>query len=271
MSARHEELMESAAAYALGALDADDLSSFEGHLSECDVCRAEVDSYREVVALLVHALPSVRPANDAALRERIVSDATQVRPITGAVRDSSRAAVSSMNARRMANVAWAAAAAAVILAGMSGVVWRTQRSELDRLRMALAAARMEAASDDSVVAALLGPEVHVVSLSRPGSPPAARVFWNHTLNQFIVAAFDLPPAPAGQTWQLWAVQEGRSPVSMGTFDTDANGRVTTTIPVSAEITDAGFIDACGLTLEPAGGSPQPTEPPRLTGEWRHVD
>jgi len=38
-----------------------------------------------------------------------------------------------------------------------------------------------------------------------------------------------------------------------------------------EINDAGYIDNCALTLEPAGGSSQPTETPRLVGAWRHVD
>ena len=33
----------------------------------------------------------------------------------------------------------------------------------------------------------------------------------------------------------------------------------------------GFVDNCGLTEEPAGGSPQPTETPRLLGVWVHTD
>ena len=42
------------------------------------------------------------------------------------------------------------------------------------------------------------------------------------------------------------------------------------IPVGS-VKDGGFIDNCGMTLERAGGSPQPTETPRLLGAWRHVD
>ncbi len=37
------------------------------------------------------------------------------------------------------------------------------------------------------------------------------------------------------------------------------------------ITGLGVIDVCALTEEPAGGSPGPTETPRLAGEWRHTD
>jgi hypothetical protein len=58
---------------------------------------------------------------------------------------------------------------------------------------------------------------------------------------------------------------------MGTFNTDASGRATAILAVANVITDGGFIDLCGLTMEPAGGSSQPTETPRLVGAWRHTD
>jgi len=267
MNARHEEWVESAAAHALGALDAGERAAFESHLAGCAVCRTEVDAYAEVAAMLALAMPPVRPAGEARLRERIVREARLVRPIGTARREE----VFRSASHRSTSVGWAVAAAAVVMAGFAGAVWRTQRAEMDVLRAELAVIRSAAAAGDSVVAALLGPEVHVVSLSRAGSEPAARVFWNHTSNQFIVMAFDLPPSPPGRTYQLWALPAGRAPLSMGTFDPGADGRVTAILPVSREITDAGLIDACGVTLEPAGGSPQPTEGPRLTGVWRHAD
>ncbi|MGH7699335.1 MAG: anti-sigma factor domain-containing protein, partial [Gemmatimonadales bacterium] len=129
----------------------------------------------------------------------------------------------------------------------------------------------EVAARDSTLAALLGPEVHVVSLAATDREPTARVFWNHRRGVFIVTAFDLPPAPTGRTYQLWAIQHGRPPRSMGTFNTSGAGRATVVLPVDPAITQAGFIDLCGLTQEPAGGSPQPTETPRLLGTWRHTD
>ncbi|MGQ0767506.1 MAG: anti-sigma factor domain-containing protein, partial [Gemmatimonadota bacterium] len=61
------------------------------------------------------------------------------------------------------------------------------------------------------------------------------------------------------------------PMSMGTFNPDSNGRATLIVPVGQDVLAAGLIDTCAVTLEPAGGSPQPTETPRLIGAWRHVD
>src|SRR5262249_28883274 len=155
----------------------------------------------------------------------------------------------------------------VTIALVSGTAYWRERDRLSLAERELASARAEIAHNDSVVAAFLGPEVHVVSLAETQRKPQARVFWNHTRNIFIVTAFNVPKAPAGKTYQIWAMRNGKAPLSMGTFDTDAGNRVTKIVPVPQEITDGGFIDDCALTLEPAGGSPQPTERPRLIGAW----
>jgi len=254
----HDRWIESAAAYALDALDADERAGFETHLRDCRVCREDVDALREVTARLAHGAAPAGPPDPAALRDRVLRQARDVRPLAAA-------------RPRAPRTPWLLAAASVIVAVGLGLLWHLQSLELHGLTHELDAARLELATRDSTLAALLGPEVHVVSLSAGDAKPAARVFWNHTRNLFLVTASDLPPAPPGRTYQLWAIAQGRPPQSMGTFDTDSTGRVAAVLPVSAEIVAAGFIDLCGLTLEPAGGSPQPTETPRLLGPWRHVD
>jgi anti-sigma-K factor RskA len=253
----HEELQQSAAAYALGALDAGERSAFEAHLDVCAGCRAEVEAFTEVSALLAYAAPVAQPRN--AVRARIVANAVGVRPITSA------------RSRSGSGMAWFAAAAAMVVAAISGNAYRRERIATDRLGTELSSARHELTRRDSMVAAFLGPEVHVVSLSAPERKPSMRVFWNHTKNVFIVTAHDLEPLPAGKTYQLWAMPKGKAPMSMGTFTTDASGRATAVLAVASEVNAAGFIDDCGLTIEPAGGSEQPTESPRLIGSWRHVD
>jgi len=259
----HEPWAEAAAAYALGVLDDEERQAFEAHLPACSICRTEVDSHLAVVGLLANAAPPVRPPNNAALRQRILQRAGGIRPIASAhpVRPP----------RPRVPLTGLALAASLAVATFSVVAWQRERSRASQARQELAAAMADLASRDSTLAAFIGPEVHVVSLSRPGEKPAVRVFWNHTSNLFIVTAFGLPPAPAGSTWQLWAITAGRAPVSMGTFDVETANRTAAVLVVAGEITAAGFIDSCGLTLEPAGGSPQPTELPRFRGDWRHVD
>lgn len=240
--------LESAGAYAVGALAADERAAFEAHLAGCAVCQAEVHSLREVAALLAHGAPAAGPGPE--VRERILAEARRVRPL----------------ARRPAPplVPWLVAAAALVVA----LVGQREARMADERANALT---RQLADRDSTIAELLSPELHVVTLSSTGREPSARVFWNHRRRMFIVTAFDLPAAPAGKTYQLWAIAKGKAPISMGTFNTDARGRSTVLIPVSAEIQGVESVDLCGVTQEPAGGSPQPTEAPRLVGAWRHTN
>lgn len=246
--------LESAAGYALDALDGADRAAFETHLADCAACRRDVLSLREVAGLLAHTAPAAPPPPTPpppALRDRVLAEARRVRPI------GRRRGVPPP-------IAWAAAAASLLVAVGSGLQARRATARARELAVQVAAR-------DSTLAALLGPEVHVVSLAATGREPSARVFWNQRRAVFIVTAFDLPAAPPGRTYQLWAVAKDRAPISMGTFNTDVSGRATVVLPVDTTITRLGFIDFCGLTEEPAGGSPQPTETPRLLGAWRHTD
>ncbi len=56
------------------------------------------------------------------------------------------------------------------------------------------------------------------------------------------------PPPAGRVYQAWGRKEGAEPVSLGVF----SGRVFET--------DYEGFDFMGVSLEPPGGSPQPTQP-----------
>jgi anti-sigma-K factor RskA len=268
----HQELSDLAASYALDALDGEERAAVEAHLAGCEACRAEVASYREVTTLLALAVPPSPPPDALAVRERLLARVRQEQPPAPAARAPARVLPATRARRPWATYAgWMAAAASLAFAVATGAAYRRERAERARLVSALATARAEIALRDSTVAAFLGPEVHVVSLSVADRKPSMRVFWNHTRDVFIITAHDLPKAPPGKTYQLWAMAKGKAPVSMGTFDTDAGGRAALIVPVGDGIEEAGFIDDCALTLEPLGGSPQPTEAPRLIGTWRHVD
>jgi anti-sigma-K factor RskA len=266
----HKELLESAASYALDALDQAERAQFEAHLAGCEQCQSEVAAYREVAGALARAVPTHTIPRSDALRGRILNEARQVRPITAAAPKPAVAPVNAPSRGRV--VPWLVAAAAAIAAVGLGLMYRGELQNAAELRDRLATAQATLAREDSTLAAFLGPEVHVASLAAAADQkPSVRVFWNHTRRQFIVTALNLPPAPAGKTYQLWALRKGKAPLSMGTFNPASNGRTVTTLAVARDINDGGFIDDCAMTVEPAGGSPQPTETPRLIGSWRHVD
>ena len=246
--------LDAAAAYALGALDEGERAPFEAHLADCPRCRAEVATMRDTVGQLAHAAAAAEPP--PGLRDRVLAEARRVRPI----------------GRRAARGPWLLAAASLALAVALGAAFARERAAARGAAATLAEARRLLAARDSTLAALLGPDIHVASLAATGRAPTVRVFWNRERSMFVVMAFDLPAAPAGRTYQLWALarDKGAAPVSMGVFNSGPDGRATLVIPVAGAVAALEVVEACALTEEPAGGSPGPTEAPRLVGVWRQT-
>src|SRR5512138_1779533 len=67
----HSLLRENIPAYALGALDAEDVRALEAHLRTCQACQAELAEYRALSEHLVLSVPSRQPS--PALRRRLQS------------------------------------------------------------------------------------------------------------------------------------------------------------------------------------------------------
>src|SRR6478672_4322876 len=71
MQDEHSPFRENLPAYALGALDAEDIAALETHLQTCESCRAELAEYRQISESLLTTLPARQPS--AALRKRLQS------------------------------------------------------------------------------------------------------------------------------------------------------------------------------------------------------
>jgi anti-sigma-K factor RskA len=276
--------LESAAPYALGALDDTERASFEAHLASCDICSAEVRELRDVAGLLAAAVPPVAPP--PGLRERILADARVVRPMSVGASPATRVVTTSSSAHqaaieppvaRRSNVGrggfipWLAAAAAVVFAVYLGQRSRAEHRERLAAEQALAKARVTLDSTgtalarrDSLIASLVAPDVQAVTVSGSGPSPSARYFFDRRAGRIVIAANALPPAAQGRTYQLWGIETGRPPVSLGTFNTDSSGRALATLTVPAGLR----IAVTAVTEEPAGGSPQPTTTPFLAATWK---
>jgi anti-sigma-K factor RskA len=256
------ERLDQAAAYALGAVDPSDIPGFEAELARSEELRREVDELRRVTGLM--ALTVAPQAPPPRLREQIMTNAHAAHPMA-AVRSEPRPPGAVLRRR---SSAWTVAPWILLAAALVGVVVMRGRVAQERdQRIALTqvtdSIRITLAARDSVLATLLAPDVETVKLVATGKPPSARMYWNRASNRVILAAFALPPAPSGRTYQLWGIAGANArPVSLGTFNTAANGegRLTAAVPPGLSISVGA------ITEEPAGGSPQPTTQPFMVGQ-----
>jgi anti-sigma-K factor RskA len=84
------------------------------------------------------------------------------------------------------------------------------------------------------------------------------VVFSEQLGMAVFVAAGLSAPPAGKTYQLWFVRaDGARPA--GLFQPDANGQATQVLEG-----DLAGAEAMAFTVEPAGGSAQPTSKPLLT-------
>jgi anti-sigma-K factor RskA len=289
-SENHDELSEQAAAYALGVLSAEERIKFEGHLSSCDECAAEVRSYGQVVAALAHAAPSVvTPVN---ARSRVLARIAHATPSGLAApsvqaplqieehRTAGTTAGAVKRAAAPARTPWLLAAASVALAAGLGGYVISQRTHIGRLEQrvrdetsradvaeqqaaaARSAATLAAADERTVVVVLAASDLVRVELAgQPVAPQAsARAFWSRSRG-LVFTASNLPPLPAGRTYQLWFVTPDM-PVDAGLLKPKLDGGVNVVYAMPSGITKPVAI---AVTIEPEGGVPAPTGDKYLVG------
>lgn len=138
-----------------------------------------------------------------------------------------------------------------------------QEVELDTARAQLSAAVRGKVPQDELAALLRQPDAKVVTLS--GSDMAkqasALLLYNPTTQKIWLYSAHLPECPRGTAYQLWAIDQ--RPVSVGTFHMDAGETSHLLVKRLPEFAKAKKF---AVSLEPAGGRPQPTGPIYLIGQ-----
>lgn len=230
------DLHHLAAAYALDALDDEERIAFEAHYPTCEICAADVVDYRETAALLASA-EAVAPPVD--MEDRVMGAISRVRQIPPMVPDRVVDLADHRRARnRRASVLAVAAAAVIAIAGIAVSV-----------RGDTGGSGFEAVFE--------APDAVVTSLE--GDDGTIRVIWSPERDQVAVVGNELANPGVGQVYALWfLLDEGVAPA--GLFSPDDDGVVRAVLDV-ADIDGGGF----GVTVEPAGGSPQPTGPVLFAG------
>jgi anti-sigma-K factor RskA len=240
-----------AGAYAMDAVPQPDRAAFERHLAECEPCRQEVRGLTEATAALA-AATAVRPP--AASRESALRAAGQTRQLPPPVaapppswRALLRRGLGPRGWRPRLAVVLAAAVACVlaVVAVAAGISAYGMHSRLDQ----------DQGHDHAVAVVLGAPDARMMS-AQVATGGTATVVMSHRERALVFTAADLRVLPSSESYELWLMgPAGSRPAGM--INVSGSGKMAGPMVVSG--LSAG--DSVGLTVEPAGGSPQPTSPP----------
>lgn len=231
-------------AYAVDAVDDVERARFERHLEQCDDCRAEVVGLKAAAAelgLLAEVTPPER------LREQVLADIRTVRPLPPELeRETARRVVglseaSSVRRRRPSRPGrWLVAAAAAVVVGGT----------------ALAATHPwtgNGTGDQTVASRVLADPGAVHRTQDFPGGASAEVVSSGSTGRAVVVLKNMPDAPAGKVYQTW-FKVGDEYRSAGVVPSGTNQ----TVVLDG---DARQAQAVGITVEPKGGSAQPTSAP----------
>lgn len=277
-----KESQEVAALYALGALSQHEARAFDVHLRDgCPTCDLELKQFYEVVGLVGTSVEPETPSGYVRdlLAVRIQREVAETHtPVKSVIPFPSQpgvthAAVKASSTSSRSWLPWAVAAAFLLAFVFSFAAWRTSRgalqAELDQIRGSSSALLSEnaelkehLAETVQINSVLSSPSPRVLQLEgqEPAPSSSATVYWDVQGNKWVVSA-NLPPAPEGKVYQLWFVTPDAK-ISAGLIHPDGSGHGFVQLQFPADI---GSLAAAAITLEPEGGSEQPTMPIYVLG------
>jgi anti-sigma-K factor RskA len=236
------EIHSLSGAYAVDALDDLERAQFERHLAECAACREEVAGLRAAAASLAALTETVPPTS---LRDRVLADIATVRPLPPEVPTRKQATERATERASRRTGLLVAAAAAILALGGTAVVTQPWANDADQ--SITAADQVLAAPDAQKVAA----DVDAV----PGA--SITVVRSRSRNQAVMVTRGVPQPPADKVYQAWFLEPDGRMVSVGLMPSVRDDEPVLLDPDA----DAASAKAVAITLEPAGGSPSPTQEP----------
>lgn len=265
MTVTDPEVHSLTGAYACDALEPGERAAFELHLAVCPTCAQEVAELRETVGLLAVAVAEPPPARLKTAVDARIGVTRQLAPVVAphavrAERSRNRGRDGSRDRIRgrgrgggsggrwdfSTRLGWGLATAMAVVVAVLGIRVADQQTTIDQAHRQTTA----------ISALLTAPDVQTATAAVSTGGTAA-VAVSRSRDEAAISLVGLTTAGPGKTYQLWMIGP----------DGIRSGGV---LPASARSTGGpliahglGSARTVGLTVEPAGGSAQPTSTPVL--------
>ena len=266
--------------YLLGAIDDRERRLMDAHLDSCPACILALQGDGEAIARLAYALPQLEvPLH---IKERLLDRIDrESRFFIAASRWLATArGLGGSFPRALAPHLNKAVASALIVGIVFVVVWFNGRldsitQENEELTGQVHAAAQREAEVMQVVktqrdmtyevlsmSSSPGTSVNLLTGTGPWTSARGMMMVSQAGTRALLLVVDLPPLPTDRVYQVWLIKNGQR-YSAGWFTVDSTGYGQTVIIPVAPL---GEFEAAGITIEPAGGSSDPTGVSVLKGD-----
>ena len=242
MSVQGHDLHLLTGAYAVDALSGDELDDFERHLRQCASCAEEVSGLQETAARLGLAAAIAPPPS---MREQVLEATNRVRQLppsgTRLLTGGRPRPIGRLRRRLPRPIAVTAMAAAIIVLAILQVGTRHQLQQAQ-------------ASNQTIASVLSASDARIQLSSSPTGGTVTAVISRRDREAVITAA-GMPTPSDAKVYQLWVI----SPAGARSVGLLPGSSARATSPVLADDVQPG--DQLAITVEPAGGTKQPTTIP----------
>lgn len=142
---------------------------------------------------------------------------------------------------------------------MNGIINKEiekNKSDFNKMQKTIVTLESKNKATESMMEILRDKNNTIVMLEGQAAMPGAtaKVYWNKATQEVYIDAQDLPEAPQGMVYQVWALKMNPlTPTSIGLLE-----KATASTTKMYKVDNTAEAEAFGITLEPDGGSATPT-------------
>lgn len=239
--------------YAMNALSEQERELVESYLAEHPEARSQIEELNDAVSALPLGISPIEPSGHVkeALMARVTAEAKAKTPSLSREQSSRRE-------NRVQSFFQVLSLGAAVAAILWAIVLNLQ---IARLQEEVATLNQQVANQSQSLQQLIdslpsSSDVITVSLKGTDIQPRAQgeLIADPGSQSAVLVITGLPALEAGRTYQVWLINGG-TPVSAGLLTIDEHGRGMVIVTSEESI---GSFNALGISIEPEGGSQQPT-------------